>query len=99
MKTVLYSAIRPAVGQTPQGIIAQAQRLGYQMVIFNGWTDADLGMKYGDQKGPRRDEATTNANLISELHDMLAVETDAGTDYPHIVAVAAQYLSDEYQIL
>lgn len=81
MKTVFYSAIRPATNQSVEMVIQKAQRAGYSMVLFNGWSDADLGMRHGESRGPRRGEADDNAILLREIQDICEV----GGDYPHII--------------
>lgn len=82
MTTVLYSAIRPANCQTVSDVIRQAARMGYTMTLFNGWSDADLGARYGSSRGPRRDEADANNRLISDIQNACEI---AG-DVPHIFA-------------
>lgn len=98
MRTVFYSAIRPAIGQTVADVIRQANRMGFSMVIFNGWTDADLGRRFGDGKGPRRDEADANQVLLMEIQDACAVHTDDGDDFPHIVQTVTDGLGEDYKI-
>lgn len=85
MKTVFYSAIRPAEGQTVADVIRKAQMMGYTMTIFNGWTDVDLGMRFGETKGPRRDEASANAKILMEIQDACEVSIDGQCDFPHIL--------------
>ena len=82
---VLYSAIRPAIGQTTADVIRQAQRMGYTMTRFNGWDDGDLGMRHGDMKGPRRDEAEANAKILYEIQDACEVVVEGSSDFPHIL--------------
>lgn len=85
MKTVIYSAIRPAIGQTPADVIRQASRMGYTMMRFNGWSDADLGMRHGEKKGPRRDEADANFKILREIQDACEIKIDGSSDFPHII--------------
>lgn len=85
MTTVFYSAIRPAIGQSVVDLIRQAQKMGYTMTAFNGWDDADLGMRFGENKGPRRDEADANQKIIMEIQDACEVSVDGASDFPHIL--------------
>lgn len=85
MKTVFYSAIRPAEGQAVADIIRKARSMGYMMTIFNGWTDADLGARVGENKGPSRDAADANAKILMEIQDACEVSIDGQYDFPHIL--------------
>lgn len=84
MRTVLYSAIRPATGQTVADVIRQAQLMGYTLTRFNGWDNDDLGRRFGDGKGRRRDEADANAKILHEIQDACEVSSD----FPHIIQTA-----------
>ena len=86
MKTVLYSAIRLTEGQSLTDIIRTAHALGYELVRFNGWTNEDLGHRYGEYKGARRDEADANAKMIREIQDACEVTYEDGSyGFPHII--------------
>lgn len=85
MQTVLYSAIRPAIGQTAADVIRKAQNMGYTMMRFNGWSNADLGNRYGEYKGPRRDEADANSTILRQIQDACEIQIDGSSDFPHII--------------
>jgi hypothetical protein len=85
MKPVFYTHIRPAIGQTVVDVIRRAHTLGYEMMTFAGWTDADLGPS--GMPGPRRAEAKANGELIRAIQD--ACELDG--DWPHIEQCAEPY--------
>lgn len=95
MKTALYSAIRPAEGQTVAGVIRKAAAIGITLVRFNGWTNEDLGCRpvvLGDMNmvgGVRRDEARDNAMLLEQVHDACTVYLPGNRyDCPHIIQTA-----------
>ena len=85
---VLYYKIRPAIGQTVSEIIRKASDMGYIMVPFNGWDDADLGRRFGSHKGPRRDEADANLKSLMAIQDACEVVVDGSSDFPHITQCA-----------
>jgi hypothetical protein len=77
---VFYTTIRPAIGQTVAHVIKRAQALGYELVQFNGYTDADIG-----PSGEKRAEATTNARRADQIQNACRVDFDDGAvDFPHI---------------
>lgn len=80
---VLYSGIRPAFGQTEADIIRRAHALGYELVSFAGWDDADLGAS--GNHGPRWREAQENGARLREIQDICVVHTPEGDDWPHII--------------
>lgn len=86
MDTAFYSNMRPAVGQTEAQIIKRARILGYTLVAFNGWDDADLG--YPGNRGPRWAEARANAEKLRIIQDACVVHSAEGDDWPHIVQTA-----------
>ena len=77
MKPVYYTQINPDT-TTETEIFRKAHALGYELVKFAGWTDADLGPS--GNPGPRRAEANKNARRIAEI-------VDAVGDYSEIVQV------------
>lgn len=83
MKTVLYTRIRPAHGQTEAQVISRAHVLGYELMPFNGWDDADLG--YAGNRGPRWAEAKLNGEKLRAIQDACVVHAAGGDDWPHIV--------------
>ena len=85
---VLYYKIRPAIGQTVPEIIRKASAMGYTLVPFNGWDDADLGRRFGSHKGPRRDEADANQKILVEIQDACEVVVGGSSDFPHITQCA-----------
>ena len=80
--TVFYSHIRPAHGQTETHVIRQAHLLGYELMPFNGWDDADLGAS--GNHGPRWAEACENGKKLRAIQDACVVHTSDGDDWPHI---------------
>jgi hypothetical protein len=85
MKPVLYTHIRPAIGQPVLDVIRRAHSLGYELILFAGWTDADLGPS--GMPGPRRDDAKANGDSIRAIQD--ACEIDG--DWPCIEQSAEPY--------
>jgi len=78
MRPVYYTKINPDT--TPlTGIFRVAHALGYELIQFPGWTDADLGPS--GQPGPRRTEANENGRRIAEIVDALG-------DYTEIIQVS-----------
>ena len=101
MKTVLYSAIRPAEGQTVEQVILQAQKIGYSMVIFNGYSDHDLGGHTLEPTnepcrlvgGAHRSEAKKNRRYLLEITDCCQVSIDGEADWPHILQTSGPHTS------
>lgn len=89
METVLYCTIRPAIGQTAAEVIRRAHALGYEMVPFNGWDNADLG--FAGNRGPRWTEAKLNGEKLRCIQDACMVHSPDGDDWPHIT----QAIDDE----
>lgn len=85
MTTVFYTAIRPAIGQREDEVIRRAHVLGYELVPFAGWDDADLG--YAGNRGPRWAEAQINGARLREIQDLCVVHSEEGDDWPHILQV------------
>lgn len=71
---VLYTLIDPRADQSQADVIRGAHALGYELVPFNGWSNADLGPS--GQPGPRRAEANLNARRIAEIVDALTQDDD-----------------------
>lgn len=86
MTTILYSAIRPATGQTVADVIRRARDMGYTLTIFNGWTDDDIGPS--GMPGPRRAEVNSNGSILREIQDACEVVIDGASDFPHIIQTA-----------
>jgi hypothetical protein len=79
---VFYSHIRPAYGQTLVEIIRRAHALGYELMPFNGWDDADIG--YPGNRGPHYVASRENLKCCIEIQDASMVHTPEGADWPHI---------------
>ena len=75
---VFYTKINPDA-VTVTEVFHVAHTLGYELVKFDGWTDADLGPS--GQPGPRRTEANENGRRIAEIVDALG-------DYTEIIQVS-----------
>lgn len=80
---VFYTSIRPAHGQTEVEIIRRAHALGYELVSFAGWTDADIG--YAGNRGPSYTASRNNLLHANKIRDACVVETPDGPDWPHII--------------
>lgn len=64
--TVFYTDIDTSDGGPNEiEVIRHAQRLGYELVRFAGWSDADLGPS--GTPGPRREMAEINRQRIREI--------------------------------
>jgi hypothetical protein len=83
MTPVFYSAIRPAIGQTVPDVVRRARDMGYTMMIFNGWTDDDIGPS--GAPGPRRAEVKFNGTILREIQDACEVSINGSSDFPHII--------------
>ena len=80
---VFYSHIRPAHGQTVADVIRRAHVLGYELMPFSGWDNADIG--YAGNRGPHFVAARANGQRCGEIQDACIVETPEGPDWPHIL--------------
>ncbi|MHB2010052.1 MAG: hypothetical protein ACYCOX_18700 [Acidobacteriaceae bacterium] len=78
MKPIFYTNIRPAHGQTESAVIKKAHVLGFELVRFNGYSDADIG--YAGNRGPKYDESRENLAALREIQDACMVSGD----WPHI---------------
>lgn len=83
MTTALYSAIRPAIGQTVADVIRRARDMGYTLTIFNGWTNDDIGPS--GARGPRYAEVKSNGSILRDIQDACEVVIDGASDFPHII--------------
>jgi len=84
MKAALYSAIRPAIGQTEADVIKKAYILGYELVRFNGWDNDDLGSS--GNHGSRWQEAKINGEILREIQSACEITyADGSYDQPHII--------------
>ena len=92
MKTILYSANRPAEGQTITDVIRRARALGYTLMRFEGWTDADLGPS--GMPGPHRADADRNRMALREIQDACMVTVHGACDFPHITQGVGPHPSD-----
>lgn len=74
MEIALYTAmdLTEADGVTEADVIRRAHALGYELIKFNGWTDADLGPS--GMPGPRRAEATENRRKLKLICDSFPPE-------------------------
>lgn len=84
MKTVLYSKIRPAIGQNEADVVKKAHALGYELVKFNGWDNDDLGSS--GNHGPRWGDVRVNGIALREIQDACEIAyADGSYDQPHIM--------------
>ena len=84
MKTVLYSKIRPAIGQNEADIVKKAHALGHELVKYNGWYNDGLGAS--GNHGPRWEEARANGKILREIQDACEIAyADGSYDQPHIM--------------
>ena len=86
LSPVLYTCLRLADGQSMPQLLRVIHTLGYELVRFCGWTDADLGMP--GNRGPRWVEAQTNYGRIVAIQRAAAIVDEHGQDWPHILQVA-----------
>lgn len=93
MKTALYSNIRPAFGQTKVDVIRRAHALGYELLKFVGFDDADLG--YAGNRGPLWMTAKANGAILREIQDACVVNTANGKDWPHIIQIRKAVASNK----
>ncbi len=69
MKLVFYTRIELYPGLTEVQVIKRAHVLGYELIPFEGWTDAELGMP--GNHGPRWAEARANRKAITQIANSL----------------------------
>jgi hypothetical protein len=74
IKAILYTTIRPAEGQAETDIHRKAQAMGYTLIPFEGFSDADLGAP--GNRGPRWKMASENRIRINDLTDACHHEGD-----------------------
>ena len=86
MTPVFYTRIRPAHGQTTVEVIRRAHALGYELVPFNGWTNAEIGAS--GNHGSAWTASRENLKRCGEIQDACIVRTDSGADWPHIIQQA-----------
>ena len=85
MQPAFYTKTRTATGQTERDIIRTAHALGYELMRFNGWTNADLGSV--SNHGPHYEQAALNHKILMEIIDACTITFEDGTyDAPHILA-------------
>lgn len=95
MEPIFYRTIRPAQSQTEAQVIQIAQRLGFQMVQFNGWDNADIG--YPGNPGPHYETSRKNLVNAKIVQDAAMVRFDDGTqDWPHVIHTAADDLHAQH---
>lgn len=86
MQTAFYTKIRTATGQPETDIIRTAHTLGYELMQFAGWTNADLGT--ASKRGPHYEQAKRNHKILMEITDACTITfTDGTYDAPHILQV------------
>lgn len=71
MIDVLYSwiSITPGSRASVDDCIKMAARIGYRLTAFEGLTDSDLGARFGEMKGARRDFANANGAHIKAINE------------------------------
>lgn len=82
MDIVFYVNIRPAVGQRIDQVITKASRMGYTLMRFEGYSDADIGPS--GEHGPKWAESRANMRAIQAIQDACVVRSPEGEDWPHI---------------
>ncbi len=83
---VFYTKIRPAEGQREDEVIKIAHNLGYELMPFNGYTDADIG--YAGNRGPKYAESRENLTRCIEIQNAAVKHFENGDDWPHIIHTA-----------